>query len=1015
MFKKDRYKLVGFLLLFLLAITAVRIGWLAFSQTLNDAHAPKIQQGVLDLRGYSFSPRQTFRLDGQWMPVPDQLSENTALGYRAYRLTLLLDADKPPQPLALRVEKSIQASAVYVNGERLAQSDQRIGKQEYVLARSVPYTVFIEPAGDHMDLWIQMADGKQVGMLQEIRLGTAEAIALRSQIVVGSQMLLVIVMLVHSLYAIILGLMDRRNRALIYFFLMMILATFSVLVDDDKLLFVWVDVNPEWESRIFFFVYNAGMLIIPVLLQQLFPRHLHRGRIKIYAAVNGPCVLLLSALPASLHFIWPVFTYPFLIWTAILAGTVLRRSVREDKDVGFLLAAFLGVSINIGWSLSHYRLRFEMLHYPVDFLLAIILFSAFWFRRYFRTTAKAEQFAAKLQAEEKNKDEFLIHTSHELRNPLHGMMNIVQLLLGDRDRPLHDEHRRYLDVLQHVGSRLSSMLDDLLDITRLKANTITLQREPVRLEAVAAGVLDMARLMLDGKPVQLRSDIPTDLPPAYADENRVVQIVFNLVHNAIKFTDNGTITVRACKEEDWIRVEVADTGIGIPESKLNTIFDPYPQADGDRDRAGKGVGIGLGICRQLTELHGGKLTVRSTPGSGSVFAFTLPAATEERMALASPVPPVVDAEPEYANMRQEWLQSWRQTAAATEAAETKAASGVQEPRAEDRLASLLLVDDDSVNLAILRDILTAERYKVITATGAEQALAVLEEQPVDLVISDIMMPGVSGYTLVRRLRERFPLLDLPIVLLTARGSAEDIVAGFQAGANDFIRKPVDAWVLKARVRVLTELKLSFEERLRLEGAWLQSQIQPHFVFNTLNSIAALGAFEFDKMRALLEEFSHYLRLSFDFQNAEPVVSLERELALVRSYLYIEQERYGSRLQTIWELDEQSRFDLPPLSIQPLVENAIKHGLMCTVAGGTVVIRIRAHAAHYEVAVADDGKGITAEKLPLLLSQMGPVQPGSGVGLRNIDRRLKQLYGQGLRIESEPGQGTTVTFHIPKSR
>ena len=89
--------------------------------------------------------------------------------------------------------------------------------------------------------------------------------------------------------------------------------------------------------------------------------------------------------------------------------------------------------------------------------------------------------------------------------------------------------------------------------------------------------------------------------------------------------------------------------------------------------------------------------------------------------------------------------------------------------------------------------------------------------------------------------------------------------------------------------------------------------------------------------------------------------------------------------------------------------------MCTVAGGTVVIRIRAHAAHYEVAVADDGKGITAEKLPLLLSQMGPVQPGSGVGLRNIDRRLKQLYGQGLRIESEPGQGTTVTFHIPKSR
>ena len=166
------------------------------------------------------------------------------------------------------------------------------------------------------------------------------------------------------------------------------------------------------------------------------------------------------------------------------------------------------------------------------------------------------------------------------------------------------------------------------------------------------------------------------------------------------------------------------------------------------------------------------------------------------------------------------------------------------------------------------------------------------------------------------------------------------VTGFLAGANDYVKKPADAWELKARVRSLLQLKTSFEERLRMESAWLQSQIRPHFLYNTLNSIAALAAIDIEKMLTLLYEFSNYLRLSFDFKNASPLVDLEHELSLVRSYIYIEQERFGDRIKVEWEVDEGISIRVPPLSIQPLVENAVKHGLMSRSRGGTVSIVIR---------------------------------------------------------------------------
>lgn len=522
----------------------------------------------------------------------------------------------------------------------------------------------------------------------------------------------------------------------------------------------------------------------------------------------------------------------------------------------------------------------------------------------------------------------------------------------------------------------------------------------------------------------------------------MIQILFNLLHNAVKFTHEGSIAIRARREQQLAYLEVEDTGIGIAEEEREKIMQSYEQVEPER-AGGSGLGLGLSICNKLVRLHGGNLVIESAIGKGSTFSFTLPIYQADQQGVATKQVErsqqidsqgVERTQPEKHRQGEisigqiseqvgDVMEPIRKTVELTNLEIVATRDGQRElmkpsgtrgklDHADPGKPSILVVDDDSVNLNVLRYLLEPENYQITAVSNAEEALAHLEGESFDLVISDVMMPTISGYELTRRIRQRFTMSELPILLLTARVRTEDIEAGFQVGANDYVKKPVDAAELKARVHALTRLKLSIEERLRMEGAWLQSQIRPHFIYNTLNSIAALGVLDQAKMINLIEEFSNYLRLSFNFRNAEPLVPLEHELALVRSYIAIMKERFGDKLLVEWELDSRLDFHLPPLTIQPLLENAIIHGIFQQSKGGKIRIQIKDASDHVHIAIMDNGVGMEAERLATILEE--PNLAGrEGIGLRNIDRRLKQLYGQGLIIESRPGNGTTVSFDIPK--
>lgn len=223
-------------------------------------------------------------------------------------------------------------------------------------------------------------------------------------------------------------------------------------------------------------------------------------------------------------------------------------------------------------------------------------------------------------------------------------------------------------------------------------------------------------------------------------------------------------------------------------------------------------------------------------------------------------------------------------------------------------------------------------------------------------------------------------------------------------------KPVDPVELRYRIHSLITLKHSVDDRLRMEAAYMQAQIHPHFLFNTLNSIMALSDMDVDRMRSLGEAFSSYLQISFHYRNQDRLVPLQQELELIQAYLYVEKERYGERLNVVWDVDRDIRVLIPPLAIQPLVENAVRHGIITRAGGGTITIKIARQEETIAVEVTDNGLGMEPDRVAQLLQ--APDQRKGGIGLYNTNRRLLQTFGSGLVIKSTRNQGTTVSFTIP---
>jgi signal transduction histidine kinase len=602
-----------------------------------------------------------------------------------------------------------------------------------------------------------------------------------------------------------------------------------------------------------------------------------------------------------------------------------------------------------------------------------------------------ENLSARLTQLDKLKDDFLAKTSHELKTPLNGIINITQSLLDGSAGDLNEEQYEDLQLITNVGKRLSNLVYDILDYSKLKNMDITLHLTTLDIYPVIDSTLDIFRYLIKGKLIEFDNQVPENTYYISADENRFRQIIFNLLDNAVKFTMQGKITISASLIKDEVSIAIKDTGIGIPKSMQESIFQSYEQLEQDQNTSNGGVGLGLSITKQLVGLHKGTISVDSEYGKGSCFTVTFAAnGKEEFVAIEDYVPKESKQSMTKYHLPYEYHLPY-----------SKHVHGK---------SNILVVDDEYSNLKSLLSTLTLWEYNVTITDNPETAMLLIEHACYDLLILDIMMPIMSGFEMCRKVRERYSSLDLPVLILTAKYSLLDIQTGFLAGANDYLEKPFESMELECRIRTLIQLKKTKELLLERETAFLQAQIKPHFLFNALNTISSFCYTNSEKASELLLELGLFLRGSFDFKSTTTFVSIEKELRLVKAYVSIQKARYDNRLNVTYQYDLSIlKYSILPLTIQPIVENSIRHGIMKKISGGHIHINLTLVNEFIKVEITDDGIGMTQETIDSLLLK-NPIS--NGVGLYNINCRLKNYFNTTLYIISNLNQGTTVSFYIP---
>ncbi len=778
-----------------------------------------------------FGPAQTLKsadyidVPGLWNRYPKNTNKWPGDGFATYRL-LLDNIPVKNHLIYLKIPEMPTAYRLWVNGDIVSENGI-VGKNKQEMKPVfLPKIVSLNTDRPEIELVLQVSNffHKDGGIWHSMEIGTEQDLASMRERPVFFDMLLFGGLFIMGLYHLGLYALRRQERAPLYFGLFCLTVGIRSLLVGQRIFYGLVP-GLDWEiqQKMEYLLLYLSAPAFFMFFYHLFPREVSRRFCSVITWCCGIFGVIVVAAPAKIYG-HTGNLFQILVYAASAYLAVVMVKIIQQKREGSLLFAggFVVLMLTVINDTLYTHLIIQtrpMAHFGV---FMFIFFQAFLLSKKFSGAfAKVEVISNELAVKnqelvrlDKLKDEFLANTSHELKTPLHGIIGLAESMVEGAAGSLASLQRKNLSIIASSGRRLFNLINDLLDFAKIRRNELELQLSPVDLRSIAELVIAFTTPMIGDRQLKMINKIPENLPPVAADENRLQQVMFNLVGNAVKFTHNGTIEIRAEKKKDAITVTVQDTGIGIAEKDREKIFSEFEQVYGSMDRSYGGTGLGLAISQRLIRLHGSEITVESVPEKGSAFSFPLSISKDEIR--EKKLPEVVYSrflegesafslhyEPDHQVTRADALQPERGTGQFGQ--------------------SILVVDDEPVNLQLVHNQLTPRGFKVFMAHDGFEALEMIADEPPDLVLLDIMMPRMNGFDVCLKIRETHSLYSLPVIMLTAKNRLSDLVQGLESGANDYLPKPFYKEELLARIDILLQAKASVE-RLK-KNQLLKEEIQ----------------------------------------------------------------------------------------------------------------------------------------------------------------------------------------------
>ncbi len=807
---------------------------------------------------------------------------------------------------------------------------------------------------------------------------------------------------------------------------------------------------PDWFGWFFLVRLVNDLVIVGVLAAHFTPTGQRHIRLLTLAWLTTPQIAICYMIYLAGGF---ASSYYAGLNLAILAmGMVLPVTVSE---VAILSGLTLSLYITAGLAHTGGGAEFRQLYDHIFFMLttAVISTIAVYFnhrRRFseFRLNFELNRRNRELSELDRLKSEFFANISHEFRTPLTLILAPLERLLEDhRNLPAEVVHR--LELMRENSLRLLRLVNDLLDIIRLEEGKADLERRNLRLDTLLRGVVESVTPLAETRGITLTRSLADTPVVASVDRAAVEKIFFNILSNALKFTDKGgQVAVRSHLEPGLITVTVEDTGIGISKDNLSRVFDRFRQADSSATRKYGGTGLGLALVKELTESHGGTVTIASELGQGTSVRVSLPTLA----ANAANVDVETD-EPESETALQRRLDLAAQQSAVATFSEP--ATDESSPLAEPG-GTVLIVDDEPDIRRYLRDLLQNE-YRVLTARDGREALDMTQRFRPALIVLDLMLPEIDGLEVCRRIKQNPELRASRIVLLTARAEESAKLAALGNGADDFLTKPFSSVEVRTRLRNLlhsAELEQDLHHRnheLEDTVAELRQTRNQLVHSEKLNALGRLSA-------GLLHEINNplnYCLTALQFATNDPILETEAELKEtltdindgmqrirgivkeLRAFAYPSKGeqvefRLSDAINTAVQMLAHEARDVDidnrigadwvvmgsPSHITQIMVNLLSNAFKAMRSPaikrpGQVSLSATPEGEKIVISVRDNGPGISAEAIERIFDPFyttADVGEGMGMGLSVCQTIVRNHNGE-LHVESKEGEWTEFSFSL----